>query len=118
MRERALPWLALNALLWAAVGSAGTWLLRQDAGAAQGPDAVAQQVDEALDELGLDPQRRAEVEEILADHRQEVLARYDEFYDWFDEAAARTDAEIEALLREDERALWRRRSLGQTSIGR
>jgi hypothetical protein len=111
MKGSAAVWVGLSALLWIAVGVAGTAVYRElDSGPSLGEHV--KKVEESFTVLGLNEAQCQRLAEIIADYREGALEIHRTSETRLRELARDADAQIEALLTEEQRAKYWSMSLG------
>ena len=111
MERRAVPWLALNALLWLVVGIAGTPLVERMRDRKPSLGDLAGEAIQRMGALDLTSEQRQSLQRIRDEWRGQILAEERGWLDRLDQAAADADAKVAALLTPEQARRYRELAL-------
>ena len=116
-RPIGLGWLALNALLWTALGVAATLLVERTRSRKPSLGDLADEASARMKVLELTPAQQESLERIRAEWREQIVAEERGWLDRMDQAAATADAKVAAMLTPEQARQYRELALGPSANG-
>ena len=100
MSKQGLFWVAVTTALWIVVGGLGTYLWLNREPAAPDPGAA---IRESLSVLNLNAEQKRQIDLIIRDYQELAVQADREFWSTVNAAERAADAEIEAVLTEEQK---------------